>query len=430
MIFLRFPEERLNHVSYLVGSEGSALVLDPQRDVELYLQAALEHNLHITRVVETHVPCEYVSGARDLARRTGARLHLSGEGAGYGCAREATCLKDGDALELGSLLLRAVHAPGPTPEHLVFVLTDRSRQPEIPLGCFVGPLLAGPGNGSELALQQYFETLQKLRAWPAHLQLWPGDRAACQTGCSLGYVAQTEAAWQASDWTELRPLGRDGRGLQALEDLNREGPPAFIRPSPPRFGPVVLERARRSGVPIVDVREDEAYAHAHWQGSRHIPLDARFCRNAVRLLPLQSFYLVAENRHQALEAAYELARVGLDLCTGWMAAAELGNRCDLSSTEYIPPSELRGVLSRERFTLVDVRSRAEHERGHIPGSLHVPLAELPDHFDEIPRGLRLIVYAGSEEGPALTAASLLEPRGHTTVSVLSGGYPAWQSAGY
>lgn len=199
LIFLRFHEERLKRVSYLASRGEGALVVDPQREIQVYLEAAMARGLAITHVFQTSPNGEDLAGARELTERVGARLFVPQEQTG------ATVLRDGDLVPVGQLTLHALSTPGPAPEHLALLLSERGV--DVSFGCFTGDLLSPPVAGAtDATLRQHYDSLRRLGTWPGYLELWPGGTPASDVGFTLGYRKLCDPLWRAEAWEDLRRL--------------------------------------------------------------------------------------------------------------------------------------------------------------------------------------------------------------------------------
>src|SRR6476620_5692052 len=216
MFFRRFYDDQLAQASYLIGCQatGESLVVDPNRHLEPYLRGAEAEVFRITHATETHIHADFVSGARELAHRTGARLLLSDEGGEdwryrYAAEAGAQLLRDGDTFRVGHLAVRVVHTPGHTPEHVIFLVTDGAAATE-PMGALTGDFVfvgdvgrpdlleraARIAGTMETGARQLFQSLQRLGGLPDYLQVWPGHGAGSACGKSLGAVPQTTLGYE------------------------------------------------------------------------------------------------------------------------------------------------------------------------------------------------------------------------------------------
>lgn len=469
MILERFFEPRLAQTSYLVGcaASGDAAVIDPIRDVEPYLKAVAAHGLRITHVTETHIHADYVSGTRELAARTGARMLLSGCGGDtwrYGFDDGATLLQDGDAWSVGRVWLEAWHTPGHTPEHLAFLLTDAAAA-DRPMGIFSGDCLfvgdvgrpdlleraAGQAGTMEGAARELFRSLQRLRTLPEYLQVWPGHGAGSACGRAPGAVPQSTLGYELRfNWAfaeeredafvdavldgQPEPPAYFGR----MKELNRDGPPLLGGlPQPRRLS---AERAADlfdgDGL-VVDTRPAEAFARAHLPGTLSIPRNGAFVTWCGWLLPYgRDLYLVVDGAGEAADrtargVARDLSLIGFDRVAGYFDADALarwtGDGRRLARLGEIECSELARRLERGELTLVDVREPSEWRAERIPGVRNVPLGRLQERLGQLPGG-SLVLHCETGARSAI-GVSLLAARGRTPVLSCRGGLTEWKALG-
>ncbi|MBA3659532.1 MAG: MBL fold metallo-hydrolase [Gemmatimonadales bacterium] len=477
MLFKRLYDTRLAQASYLIGSQraGEAIVVDPNRDIGGYLSAADAEGLRIAHVVETHIHADFVSGSRELARRTGAALHLSSEGGeawqyGYAAEDGAVLLRDGDTIQAGDVRLDAVHTPGHTPEHLSFLVTDTTAAADLPLGFLTGDFLfvsdvgrpdlleraAGLAGSAEAGARALFHSIRQLGDLPDHLQVWPGHGAGSACGKSLGAMPQTTLGYERlTNWAfaildeeafvraALAGQPEAPRYFARMKRINRDGPRSLNGvPEAPRLPSPALPPAIDRGALIVDARAAAEFARGHVPGAVSIPRNAAFTTWAGWLIPDdRDFYLIL-GRDEVPDAAgvlRDLAMIGLDRAAGWFGPdavegwAATGRA--LERVRKIAPDELLAVTRRPEsgtgggeVTVLDVRSRAEWEAGHVPGSLNVPVGELTERAGELPRDGTLVVHCqgGTRSG---IAAGVLQSFGFRNVTDLASGFTGWQRAG-
>ena len=468
MIVQRFFDPRLAQTSYLLGCgrEGAGIVIDPHRDVEAYIRAAKAEGLTIAHVTETHIHADFVSGARALAHRTGATLHLSDEGGpdwryAYAAQAGARLLHHGDRIEVGNVVLEAVHTPGHTPEHLSFLVTDTAAADQ-PIAMVSGDFVfvgdvgrpdllerAAGGTGTmEPAARALRRSLMEFRKFPDWLQIWPGHGAgsACGKGLSavphstVGYERRFNWALSIEDEREfvrsvLRGQPEPPRYFAIMKRINRDGPPLELPAPPVRLPATGLAPLLASGALVVDTRAADAYAAGHAPGTLSLPLDRSFTTWAGSLIPYErEFHLIVEDPSSgsADEAAHALAMIGLDRVAGVFGAAALQSVADsgvaLLRSARIDPAELAAGLERGTLTLIDVRGASEWDAGHIPGARHIPLGALAERVDDLPRDRPLVVHCQSGSRSAI-AVSLLDHMGRAGAVDLPGGIQAWRSAG-
>ncbi len=465
MFFRHLYTDQLAQASYLVGCQqtGEALVVDPTRDLDRYLDLAAREGLRITAVTETHIHADFVSGAPALAARTGARLYLSGAGPAawqYAYAPEAgaTLLRDGDAFTVGMLRLEVLHTPGHTPEHLAFLLTDRAAA-TVPLGLFSGDVVfvgdvgrpdllekaAGVAGTTEGAARQLYHSVRRVAMLPPHLQVWPGHGAGSACGKALGALPQSTIGYeQRTNWA-FQPMREEHFVASVLagqpepppyfarmKRVNREGPAPHLATPPARLRAKEIETIPSGGVLVLDLRSAADYATGHLPGTLNLPLGPAFVTWAGWLLPADRPLALIATPADAATAASLLALIGLDDVVGSWApdiipAWASGGRT-LLTVPHSTPAVIAGALVAQRVRVLDVRTLAEHAAGHIVGSLNIPLGQLPARLAEIPTDRPVVVQCQGGLRSAI-AASLLQAHGHTEVVDLEGGFTAWQEAG-
>jgi hydroxyacylglutathione hydrolase len=468
MLFRRFYDDQLAQASYLMGCQatGDALVVDPNRHLEPYLRAAEAEGLRITHVTETHIHADFVSGARELAHRAGARLLLSDEGGDewryrYAAEAGAELLRDGRTFCVGRLAIRVMHTPGHTPEHLTFLVTDGASATE-PMGAITGDFVfvgdvgrpdlleraARIAGTMEAGARQLFQSLRRLAPLPDYLQIWPGHGAGSACGKALGAVPQSTLGYERRfNWAfGIRDEDEFVRAVLAgqpdppryfaeMKRINRDGP--RIRGDaarPPAVDGAALARAMADGAPVVDTRAARVYAERAIPGTLNIPANRSFATYAGSLLPYdRDFYLIADDRaNGAGEVLRTLAGIGLDRVAGcagsdlleqWQAAGRA-----VTSTPRLDLRQTADAMADGRGAVLDVRSRTEWADGHLPGAVNVPLGELEQRLEEVPRGRPLIVQCQTGARAAI-AVSLLKARGLQDVVLYTGGFAEWSAAG-
>ena len=468
MFLKRFYDPKLAQASYLVGctNSGEALVVDPNRHIDPYLQAAAAEGLRVLHVIETHIHADFVSGVRELAHRSGARQYLSDAGGaawsyGYSTAARTTLLRDASCFNVGTVEVRALHVPGHTPEHLALLITDTSAASE-PMGAFTGDFIFVGDVGRpdlleravrvrdsmEQSARQLFRSLQQFRAFPDYLQIWPGHGAGSACGKSLGAVPQTTLGYEKRfNWAfGIRDEGEfvgavlagqpePPRYFAAMKRINQTGPRLLgdIR-RPPRLSAETLGTALAKGATVVDTRQARDFGLGAVPGTINIPLNRAFTTWAGSLLPYdRDFYLIVDDRtiQTVDELVGDLAGIGLDMIAGYFGLdtveAWQGLIGHLQTTGTVALSDVSGRMEAHDATLLDVRSPGEWEAGHVPGSVNIPLGDLDQRVNDIPRG-SIIVHCQSGARAAI-AASVLTARGFDDVRLFPGGFAEWKAAG-
>lgn len=466
MFFKQFYDQPLAQASYLIGCQatGEAIVVDPLRDPTPYLLAAKAEGLRITHVTETHIHADFVSGARELRAACGAQLFLSAEGGpewqyAFAAGDGATLLHDGDHIMVGNIRLDVWHTPGHTPEHLSFVVTDTPRGAG-PMGILTGDFVfvgdvgrpdllekaAGVANTMEAGARTLFQSLQRFRTLPDHLQLWPGHGAGSACGKALGAVPSSTVGYEKlANWgvattneSEFVQMVLDGqpeppRYFAEMKRINRDGAPVLgeLAPLPQSDGASVANRIFNASETawIIDLRPARAFAAQHVPGSLSVPYGRSFSTWVGSIVPYDVDVILvapADGAPQVASARADLLRIGMDRVTGWVLAEELlpaftaaGGRLGRIEWRPIASAEVRdGSLP-----VVDVRGRSEWLAGHLPAAQHIPLGELAAHVGELPAG-PFGVQCQSGARSAI-ATSLLHRLGRTDAINLEGGYAAW-----
>jgi hydroxyacylglutathione hydrolase len=462
MLFERFEDSGLSQFSYAVGcpAAGSIAIVDPRRDIDVYMDFAEREGVAITHVLETHIHADFASGARELADRAGARLCLSAYDAGqkYDVAFAHEEISDGDEIEIGSVRIRALHTPGHTPEHLAFLIFDTHRSsivPEILLSgdfLFIGSLgrpdLLGEEAKRDLAHRLFASVRDALAGLPDGLEVHPGHGAGsmCGAGMSarplstLGFerVANPYLDPELSETAFVEKILGSAPPFppyyRRMKDLNSAGPPTLG--GLPGLVPLPLSEfaaLARSGV-VVDLRDQLAFGGGHLPGALGIGVSGSLSTWAAWIVPYETpILLVAESEADVEPAVRALVRVGLDDVRGWLAGGmgawrRQGLPIDTLPQMSIP--ELAAALENGRSVdVLDVRADGEWSAGHIDGALHVHGGLVGERLGELPRnGRPLAVICGS--GYRSTAvASALKRAGFDNVRNVPGGMGAWRSAG-
>lgn len=469
MFFKQLYDQPLAQASYLIGCQatGEAIVVDPLRDPAPYVELARSEGLQITHITETHIHADFVSGARELHAATGGRLLLSAEGGDdwqyrFASADGATLLHDGDHFMVGNLRFDVMHTPGHTPEHLSFVVTDTPRAAG-PMGVLTGDFVfvgdvgrpdllekaAKVANTMEAGARTLFASLQRFRALPDHLQLWPGHGAGSACGKALGAVPSSTvgyeklANWGVGTTSEaefvagvLEGQPEPPRYFAEMKRINRDGPVVLGTLAPlTRVEGLDVCRRVDAGAWPVDLRPAGDFAEGFLPGSLSMPYGKSFSTWMGSLVPYDvDIVLLAPFGDDALvdRARRDLFRIGLDQVVGWASAGDVlaahearGGRPEtlaqltaaaLAHDEHLPP----------QHTVIDVRGRSEWGAGHVPGAVHIPMGEIADRLHEVPSG-PLLVHCQSG-GRSVVATSLLHRLGRRDAVNVTGGYVAWREA--
>ena len=451
MYFEQFYLGCLSHASYMLGSEGKAVVVDPQRDVEIYLKAADERGLKIAHIFETHLHADFVSGHIELAARTGATIHISAKA-------EATfphaAMQDGTEVKIGKLQITVLETPGHTPEGMCLVVTDeeKSRNPWAVLTgdtLFIGdvgrPDLSKTHTPQQLAGMLYDSLHNKLLKLNDDVLVYPAHGAGSLCGrnmraersSTIGTERLTNYALQIKSREEfIRQLTENlpSRPEYFLQDaqMNRAGAPALAElPALPPVSPYELKTLLEQEIFALDIRPNAEFAEDHVPGSINIALSGQFASWAGTILGLGARpVLVADTPEQYAEARLRLARVGIEDPRGFLqggVAAWKQAGLPLAQLPQITPLELQERLRGDHLQVLDVRREAEWHAGHIEGAAWWPLDNFKISAPEVDPVTPLAVHCQGGYR-SMIACSLLLRAGVNVINV-AGGFDAWQQAG-
>ena len=433
MLLRRFYDVKLAQASYLIGCQatGEAVVVDANRDVGQYLKAASEEGVRVTHVTETHIHADFVSGSRELAARSGARLLLSDEGDAdwkyaYAGASNATLLHDHDVFMVGNLQFEVLHTPGHTPEHLSFVVTDTPASAG-PMGVITGDFVFVGDVGRpdlleraakvigtmEAGARTLFRSLQRFKQLPDHLQIWPGHGAGSACGKALGAVPMTTIGYEKiANWgllitdeqefvdAVLAGQPEPPKYFAEMKRINKIGP-SILHEMPPakRLPAALLSEVLRAGAPVVDTRDATRFAKGFVPGTISIPLNKSFNTWAGWLVPYdRDFYLIiddSESMSAGDAAVRDLVMIGLDRVAGYFGTDAVDQwSSGARAPESIPqmnPGQVASLMQHGGATVIDVRGVAEWEQSHIPGVRNIPVGYLTEHLAELPTDAPLVL---------------------------------------
>ncbi len=451
MYFEQFYLGCLAHASYMFGSEGEAVVVDPQRDVELYLKAAADHGVTIRHIFETHLHADFVSGHKELAARTGASIYI---GAQAGATFPHVAVSDNFQLTVGKASILVLETPGHTPESTCLVVTDseKSRQPWAVLTgdtLFIGdvgrPDLSPRHTPAQLASLLYDSLHDKLMKLPDSVLVYPahgagslcGKNMRAERSSTIGTERLTNYALQIKSKDEfIRQLTSN---LPARPDyfskdaeINRTGAASLSELPPLRaIDPVELSSLLEHGEIALDVRTNEEFAAGHVPGSVNIALSGQFASWAATVLGLAAHpVLIAVSEDQLEEARVRLARVGMESLKGKLAggfAAWRDRGLPVAITPEVTVAQLKERMEAREIQVLDVRRAPEWEAGHIDGAIWWPLDNFKVAPPELNRDLQIAVHCKGGYR-SMIASSLLQRAGFKSVMNVVGGFDAWDAA--
>ncbi|MEO0559374.1 MAG: MBL fold metallo-hydrolase, partial [Bacteroidota bacterium] len=436
MLLRQIADPSLSQYAYLIGCQrtGEALVVDPERDIDRVLDAAARDGLTITHVAETHIHADFLSGARDLADRTGATLYLSAEGEAEGWGStwarqrdDVVFLRDGDTFRVGNILIRAIHSPGHTPEHLAYLVTDEGGGANEPMGLisgdfvFVGDLgrpdllesAAGQAGAQEPAARALFASVQRFLELDDFVQVWPAHGAGSACGKALGAIPQSTVGYERRfngsidaarrgelAFVEAILAGQPEPPLYfaRMKAQNRDGvPPLEALPAPRALSHLELAHLPAGAVVIHALADRSKFMSAHLPGSLFAPLGPSFSTVVGSYVTDPETPLVLIVPEAEIDNAVRaLVRIGLDHIVATASPKTLaGYLQDGGAVQAIPEATFDVLEERPDAVVLDVRRQPEVEAGHIPGATWIPHTRLAARVDELAPDQPLLVHCQS-----------------------------------
>jgi hydroxyacylglutathione hydrolase len=463
MLLKYFYDPVLAHASYMVGCQRAkqAVIVDPGRDIEQYLQAAKREGVEITAIAETHIHADYVSGARELADRVGAKLYVSDEGPAewkyaYADQYSHQLVHDGDVFMVGNIKFTVMHTPGHTPESISFLVTDQGGGADRPMGIFTGDFVfvgsigrpdlleqaAGIANTAEPGARDLFKSIKRFKELPDYLQVWPahGAGSACGKGLgaipssTVGYEKLFNPALQYHDEEEfvryiLADQPEAPTYFAVMKHVNKVGPRVLGAGHSHKLLDVKdLPAAVKAGT-VVDLSASGEFAAGHVPGSINIPHSMLAAWAGWLVDYKRPAYLLC-SPHQVEAAAAMLHKIGVEEIAGAFDIAA-ARAAGLATESYASgtPQDLRHKIEAGQVQLVDVRADTEWAEGRIEQAEHRFLGRLAKNLAGLSKDTPIVVQCRSGARSAV-GCSVLQAHGFKNVTNLSGGYLAWTSAGY
>jgi len=461
MYFKQFYLACLAHASYLIGSDGEAAVVDPQRDVDQYIAESEAQGLKIKYVIETHLHADFVSGHGELADRTGAEIVI---GAKAGATFPHRGVRDGEEITIGKIVLRIMETPGHTPESISVLVIDPRVSVEaqkvlkVLTGdtLFIGDvgrpdLAGGKGYTPRMMAEMMYDTLhQKLLMLPDDVEVYPAHGAGSMCGRNMSKETSSTIGEQKKTNYALKPMAKDDFVRMITADLpeapayfpkdaeiNRGGAQALAEVSPPAaLGPQEVNELATHGHVILDVRSAREFGAGHVPSSLNIGLCGQFASWAGILISMGTpIVIVAESDEEVDEAVMRLARVGIETVKGYLrggidAWREAG--LGMAHITQITVDDLHNLIEKEsELQILDVRRPPEYESGHVPHALHAQLSSLQANIPNLaldPAKPTAVICAGGYRSSAAT--SILRQQGFKKLLNVTGGTGAWIDAGH
>jgi hydroxyacylglutathione hydrolase len=460
MILKYFYDKALAHASYMVGCQRAkvAVVIDPGRDIDQYLEVARLEGLRLIAVAETHIHADYVSGARELADRVRAKLYVSDEGTSdwkylFADQYDHQLLKDGDSFLIGNISFDVLHTPGHTPESISFLLTDQGGRADRPMGIFTGDFVfvgsigrpdlleeaAGLANTAEPGARELFHSAERFKQLPDYLQVWPAHGAGSACGKGLGAIPSSTVGYEKLFNPALQFTDEDSFVQYILSEqpeaptyfavmkrVNKEGPRVLGDANLPQEQPVDDMTDALESANVIDLSPSRAFAERHVPGAINIPLSMLASWAGWIVDYSMPVYLIAEPE-QLSEATRILRKIGLDEVSGFFSVSEV-HEAGLTTESYesSAPGELASRIESGELRLIDVRSNEEWATGHIAAADHYFLGRLSENISAIDTGQPIVTQCQGGDRSAI-AAGILQAAGVEVIN-MAGGFRAWNDA--
>lgn len=472
MLFRMIYDDKLAEAAYLIGCQktGEAIVIDPERDIDRYLAAAAKEGVKIVAVAETHIHADFLSGSRELAEKTGAKVYVSDEGDAdwkyqwlnkhsSGGSYNHQLLKHNDTFAVGNIEFKVVHTPGHTPEHICFLVTDKGGGANEPMGIATGDFLfvgdlgrpdlletaAGFVGKADPSAKRLYHTVQSINTLPDWLQVWPAHGSGSACGKALGAVPQSTIGYEKRFNPAIRAASSEDNFVKYILDGQPEPPLYFARmkrdnkmgprilgelPKPKVMSADDLKSIDPRKVALIDTRSWDAYRKGHIKGSLFHPLNNAFPTDAGSMVKEdEPIYLIIDAA-KVDEAVRALVRIGLDDIRGYFEPATIEQFAksggQLTTTPEVAAKDALPLLDDPNTWLLDVRRATEFAEGHIANAANIAHTRLLAHVNEVPKGKHILVNCRSG-GRSARACALLEKHGYE-VTNLGGGMLAWEKS--
>lgn len=457
MYFKQIFEEKLAQYAYIIGCQktGEAIVLDPMRDIDQYIQDAHREGLKVVAAADTHIHADYLSGLRELAER-GVKIYASDEGDAdwkYEWLKNSPysyqLLKNGDEIKIGNIRIKAWHTPGHTPEHLSFFVTDGAAADE-PLGIVTGDFVfvgdvgrpdllesaAGQAGAMEPSAKTLYKTVTEFKKIPEYMQIWPGHGAGSACGKSLGAVPKSTVGYELRFNNSIKASSSEDEFVKFILDGQPEPPMYFARmkrdnkmgapvlgklPEPAHLSVSELNHLlSENGTVVLDARTKDEFVKGHIKGSLLSPMNKQFNTIAGSYIDEHQKIVLVIEEARVNEAVRDLIRIGLDHIVGYITPEELKNLPQQGiALETLSPqsfASVKGLLNSDDYAIIDVRKATEFATGHIDGARNIAHTRLLPRFEEIPSDKTLVVHC-QMGGRAAVASAFLKHKGHDVIFV-------------
>ena len=458
MYFQHVYDKTLAQASYFIGCQkaGIAAVIDPKRDIDTYLEIAKQNNMQITHIFETHIHADFLTGSRELAAVTGAKMYLSdegGEGWEYEFAHEG--LKHGTEVMVGNLKIEVLHTPGHTPESISFLLTDTPASKE-PVMLFTGDFVfvgdigrpdllekaAGMVGTQDKGAEQMYQSINLFANLPEFIQVWPGHGAGSACGKALGAVPSTTVGYEKKrNWAFSYGSNKAGfidflltdqpeppKYFAKMKELNKVDRPLLTEvPTIKELSAAELKAAMDKGVKLIDTRNKQDFEKGFIPGSINIQGNNSFATWMGWFVTYNEPFILLAAPSQMDDLTRKLMRIGLDNIHGFVDAAKINELTNgtLSTSKMVSIADVKANTTAQ---VIDLRGAAEFNAGHIAGATNVFVGTLLQNLAKVPKDKPVIIHCQGGDRAAI-GYSLLVKEGYTNVSNYSPGINEWIKEG-
>ncbi|WP_164111547.1 MULTISPECIES: MBL fold metallo-hydrolase [Sphingobacterium] len=455
MFFQHVYDKSLAQASYFIGcqAKNEAIVIDAQRDIDVYLHIAKQNNMKITHVAETHIHADFLSGSRELSAATGAELYLSDEGGSewqYEFVHHG--LRHGNIIRVGNLSLEVLYTPGHTPESISFLLTDHPAS-ESPVMVFTGDFVfvgdvgrpdllekaAGMVGTQEKGARQLYQSIQRFAQLPEYVQVWPGHGAGSACGKALGAVPSTTIGYEKiRNWAFQYSQDEQGFITSLLDGqpepptyfammkhLNKVDRPLLVEvPQHPKLTRDQFLEAYSKGLTVIDTRNKVDFAKGFIPNSLNIQANNSFATWCGWLLDYQQQFILIAEDHQMEDLTRKLMRIGLDNMFGYISSVN-DLTIDLEQETIIDMEEFRSYIGDPNVQIVDVRGASEYLDYHVEGAENIFVGTLSQNLDKFNKDKQIVIHCQSGDRSTI-AQSLLAKYGFKDVKNYSAGMKEWR----
>ncbi len=454
MLIKHYFINKIAHSSYILAGSDICAVIDPQRDIDIYIDEARALGVEITHILQTHMHADFISGHMDLAEKTGAKIYVAKLAK---CTFDHVALIEGDTIDIEDIVIKVLETPGHSPDHLCFVVVDTSRG-EDPVCTFVGDtLFVGdvgrpdifPDIAEELADKLYYSLFDKILKLPDFCEVLPAHGAGSLCGramgakwrSTIGYEKKYNSALQVTDkaafiesLTDYMPPAPDH--FTRCNEINRKGPTLVSQL--PRMKNLKAESFKemidKGNAAVVDTRSYLAFSSQHIPGSWCLDINGNLPTFAGWVLPLdKDLLVVSDSFNEAEETNVWLRRVGQDRVMGFLDGGMAGWVTKGYKTNYVTQISAEDlhdmVTGSEKFVLIDVRATNEFEDSHIDKAINIPVADLRERYAELHKEDKIIMICSSGNRSSL-GVSILSQHGFKNLTNVAGGMTGYSAAGY